>query len=80
MLWISVLPRKVKEYSDMLMKKIKKHNCNVFLVNTGMDKSGKRFDLEFTRNTIKQAILTEYPLEDNSEEVLKKLENMIDLN
>ena len=30
--------------------------------------------------TIKQAILTEYPLEDNSEEVLKKLENMIDLN
>jgi hypothetical protein len=36
--------------------------------------------LEFTRNTIKQAILTEYPLEDNSEEVLKKLENMIDLN
>ena len=74
------MPRKVKEYSDMLMKKIKKHNCNVFLVNTGMDKSGKRFDLEFTRNTIKQAILTEYPLEDNSEEVLKKLENMIDLN
>ena len=74
------MPRKVKEYSDMLMKKIKKHNCNVFLVNTGMDKSGKRFDLEFTRNTIKQAILTEYPLEDNSEEVLKKLENIIDLN
>ena len=74
------MPRKVKEYSDMLMKKIKKHNCNVFLVNTGMDKSGERFDLEFTRNTIKQAILTEYPLEDNSEKVLKKLENMINQN
>ena len=72
------MPRKVKEYSDMLMKKIKKHNCNVFLVNTGMDKSGKRFDLEFTRNTIKQAILTEYPLEDDSEKVLKKLENLIE--
>ena len=71
------MPRKVKEYSDMLMKKIKKHNCNVFLVNTGMDENGKRFDLEFTRNTIKQAILTEYPLEDASEKVLKKLENMI---
>ena len=44
-----------------------------FLVNTGMDKNGKRFDLEFTRNTIKQAILTEYPLEDDSDEVLKSL-------
>tara|TARA_B100001057_G_C22776498_1_gene921805 strand:+ start:46 stop:1239 length:1194 start_codon:yes stop_codon:yes gene_type:complete len=72
------MPRKVKEYSDMLMKKIKKHNCNVFLVNTGMDKNGKRFDLDFTRNTIKQAILTEYPLEDDSDKVLKKLENLID--
>ena len=72
------MPRKVKEYSDMLMKKIKKHSCNVFLVNTGMDKNGKRFDLEFTRNTIKQAILTEYPLEDDSEKVLKKLENLIE--
>ena len=59
------MPRKVKEYSD-------------FLVNTGMDKNGKRFDLEFTRNTIKQAILTEYPLEDDSEKVLKKLENLIE--
>ena len=72
------MPRKVKEYSDILMKKIKKHNCNVFLVNTGMDKNGKRFDLEFTRNTINQAILTEYPLEDDSEKVLKKLENLIE--
>ena len=72
------MPRKVKEYSDMLMKKIKKHNCNVFLVNTGMDKNGKRFDLEFTRNTIKQAILTEYPLEDDSEKVLKKIEKLIE--
>ena len=43
-----------------------------------MDKNGKRFDLEFTRNTIKQAILTEYPLEDDSEKVLKKLENLIE--
>ena len=55
------------------MKKIKKHICHFFLVNTGMDKSGKRFDLKFTRNTIKQAILTEHPLENKSEEVLKKL-------
>ena len=71
------MPRKVKEYSNMLMKKIKKHNCNVFLVNTGMDKNRKRYDLGFTRNTIKQAILTEYPLKDESEEVLKTLEKMI---
>ena len=74
------MPRKVKEYSNMLMKKIKKHNCNVFLVNTGMDKNRKRYDLGFTRNTIKQAILTEYPLKDESVEVLKTLENMINRN
>tara|TARA_A100001011_G_C14207937_1_gene798641 strand:- start:143 stop:1336 length:1194 start_codon:yes stop_codon:yes gene_type:complete len=74
------MPRKVNEYSNMLMKKIKKHNCNVFLVNTGMDKNGKRFDLDFTRNTIKQTILTEYPLEDESDKVLKTLEKMMNLN
>ena len=40
--------------------------------------TGERFSLDFTRNTIKQAILTEYPLRDTSPEVLKKLEEIID--
>ena len=39
--------------------------------------TGKRFALDFTRNTIKQAILTEYPLNDTSEEVLNTLEEII---
>ena len=73
------MPRKVKEYSKLLIKNIKKHNSNVFLVNTGMNAdTGERFSLDFTRNTIKQAILTEYPLRDTSPEVLKKLEEIID--
>ena len=73
------MPRNVHVYSDMLMDKIENHNSNVFLVNTGMNpETGKRFDLEFTRNTIKQAILTEYPLEDTSEKVLEKLETIIE--
>ena len=38
----------------------------------------KRFDLEFTRNTIKKAILTEYPLKDTSEQVLQTLEQVIE--
>ena len=52
--------------------------CNYDGYPVTFDKNGKRFDLEFTRNTIKQAILTEYPLEDDSAKVLKKLENLIE--
>ena len=73
------MPRPVKEYSDLLMKNIEKHNSNVFLVNTGMNpETGERFPLDFTRNTIKQSILTEYPLKDTSEKVLKTLEQVIE--
>ena len=72
------MPRAVKEYSDLLIKNIEQHESNVFLVNTGMNPdTGKRFDLEFTRNTIKKAILTEYPLKDTSENVLNTLEELI---
>lgn len=73
------MPRAVKEYSDLLMKNIEQHESNVFLVNTGMNPdTGERFPLDFTRNTIKKAILTEYPLKDTSEQVLKTLEQVIE--
>jgi len=73
------MPRAVKEYSDLLMKNIEQHESNVFLVNTGMNPdTGERFPLDFTRNTIKKAILTEYPLKDTSEEVLQTLEQVIE--
>jgi len=73
------MPRAVKEYSDLLMKNIEQHESNVFLVNTGMNpETGERFPLDFTRNTIKKAILTEYPLKDTSEEVLQTLEQVIE--
>ena len=72
------MPRSVKTYSDLLMANIKKHNSNVFLVNTGMNSdTGERFALDFTRNTVKQAITTEYPLHDTSETVLNTLEQLI---
>tara|TARA_B100000963_G_scaffold346683_1_gene352171 strand:- start:4335 stop:5534 length:1200 start_codon:yes stop_codon:yes gene_type:complete len=73
------MPRAVSEYSDLLMKNIEQHESNVFLVNTGMNpETGERFPLEFTRNTIKKAILTEYPLKDTSEQVLQTLEQVIE--
>lgn len=50
------MPRAVSEYSDLLMKKIDEHKCNVYLVNTGMDKKGVRFPLDFTRRCVKIAI------------------------
>jgi len=65
------MPRQVKEYSDLLMKKIETHGCNVYLINTGMDADGKRYPLEFTRNCVKDAISEKK--EDKSEEILKKL-------
>jgi len=73
------MPREVKVYSDMLMDKVEQHGSNVFLVNTGMNpETGERFALDFTRNAIKQAILTEYPLQDTSEIVLQTLEQIIE--
>ena len=75
------MPRSVKTYSDLLMANIEKHNSNVFLVNTGMNpETGERFALDFTRNTVKQAITTEYPLRDTSENVLNTLEKLIGSN
>jgi len=63
------------------MANIEKHNSNVFLVNTGMNpETGERFALDFTRNTVKQAITTEYPLRDTSETVLNTLEQLIGSN
>ena len=69
------MPRAVKEYSDLLMNKIHANNCNVYLVNTGMDKEGKRFPLDFTRNCVKGAIKRGY--QDNSKEVLETLEMLM---
>lgn len=71
------MPRPIHVYSDLLMERIEKYNCNVFLVNTGMDTNGQRFPLKFTRNTIKQAIINEYPIQDTSKEVTPILNDMI---
>jgi len=71
------MPRPVSVYSELLMKKIDEHKSNVFLVNTGMNPNGKRYDLQFTRNSIKQAILNEYPLEDSSNKVMPILNDII---
>jgi len=50
------MPRRVREYSDMLMNMIDKHGCNVWLLNTGYNKYGKRYPLESTRYFLKSAI------------------------
>jgi phosphoenolpyruvate carboxykinase (ATP) len=54
------MPRPVREYSDLLMERIRKHRCNVYLVNTGMNSDGKRYPLDFTRSCIKGAIDEEF--------------------
>ena len=69
------MPRPVKVYSDMLMDKITNENCNVYLINTGMDSTGNRFSLDFTRTCVKSAI--DIGIADSSKEVLEILEGLI---
>lgn len=69
------MPRKIKEYSDMLMEFIEEQGCRVFLVNTGMNKDGVRYSLDYTRNCIKTAIDLDVP--DTSKDILEILENLI---
>ena len=71
------MPRSVSTYSNMLMKKIDLHDCNVFLVNTGMDGDGKRFPLEFTRNCIKDAIRSGSTKPDLSKEISQDLKELL---
>lgn len=54
------MPRPIHEYSNLLMNRIQQYRCNVYLVNTGMDASGVRYPLAFTRNCIKHAIASEF--------------------
>jgi len=69
------MPRPIKVYSDMLMDKITNEVCNVYLINTGMDSTGKRFNLDFTRTCVKSAI--DIGVADNSKEVLNILEGLL---
>ena len=54
------MPLPVNTYSDLLMDRISILQSNVYLVNTGMNREGKRFALEYTRNCIKRAIDKDY--------------------
>ena len=69
------MPRAVSEYSDLLIQKIHANNCNVYLINTGMDRDGVRFSLDFTRECVKMAIEQGAP--DNSDACLEILEELI---
>ena len=69
------MPRKIELYTNMLMEKIEDTNANVYLINTGMDKNGKRFPLEFTRDCVKNAMRG--GAEDNSKAVSDILEDLL---
>jgi phosphoenolpyruvate carboxykinase (ATP) len=69
------MPRSIDTYSDLLMDKIEKNNCRVFLVNTGMGEDGKRYALDYTRNCVKTSI--NWGAEDRSDECLAILEDLI---
>ena len=58
------MPLPVKTYSDLLMDRVTEEESNVFLVNTGMDKTGNRYPLDQTRAFIKQALSGDYSTKD----------------
>ena len=58
------MPLPVKTYSDLLMDRVIEEESNVFLVNTGMDKTGNRYPLDQTRAFIKQALSGDYTTKD----------------
>jgi len=53
------MPLPVKTYSDMLMNLIDHIGSNVWLVNTGMNRSGNRYPLNETRKAIKKVLDSE---------------------
>ena len=61
------MPLPVKTYSDLLMDRVIEEESNVFLVNTGMDKTGNRYPLDQTRAFIKQALSGNYTTKDVSQ-------------
>jgi len=71
------MPLSVKAYSDLLMRRVEDNDCNVFLVNTGMNVNGKRFALEYTRKCVKDAIDSNTPSIDSSKEVSDILEECL---
>tara|TARA_B100000131_G_scaffold314826_1_gene352266 strand:+ start:262 stop:1461 length:1200 start_codon:yes stop_codon:yes gene_type:complete len=71
------MPLSVKAYSDLLIQRVENNNCNVFLVNTGMDTNGKRFALEYTRKCVRDAIDSNTPSVDSSKEVSDILEECL---
>ena len=71
-----------KKYFDLIFILIMGFGMSLLMtliityINTGMDKEGRRFPLDFTRNCVKGAIRRGY--QDNSKEVLETLERLID--
>ena len=54
------MPLPVSTYSDLLMDRVIEEESNVFLVNTGMNRSGERYALDSTRSFIKKALNEDY--------------------
>ena len=54
------MPRNPNEYAEMLGEKMRKHNTDVYLINTGWTGGpygvGKRFDIDITRRIVEAAV------------------------
>ena len=53
-------PRFIKEYSQMFYEFIINNNVNVWMINTGLNGKGERYDINFTRYLINAALKGDY--------------------
>ena len=53
-------PRPIKEYANMFFNLIQKYDVNVWMINTGLNGKGNRYDINFTRDLINLVLNKDY--------------------
>lgn len=65
------MPLPIKEYSQMFYNFITNNKVKVWMINTGLNGKGKRYDIDFTRNLINSVLTQDYLLSNSSSEIDK---------
>lgn len=56
-------PRPIKTYSSFFLNMLVTHQANVWMINTGLNGKGERYDINFTRDLINGVLIEDYSYE-----------------